>query len=207
MEYYLNELNHTEKYRILTSSIVPRPIALVTTISGDGIHNAAPFSYFTGVSIEPPLVLVAVERRFGEKKDTLVNVEETKEFVINLVTAGNAEKMNITSKDFPPEEDELAQAGFTAVQSKVVAPPSLKESPLHLECKLHEIIDIGSSPHSLIIGEVLAVTVDDAVMADGRINMQALEAVGRMGGKWYTKSSELFELQRLDWRKQQFDKN
>lgn len=205
MEYYLNDLDHTEKYRLLTSSIVPRPIALVTTISQDGIYNAAPFSYFTGVSIEPPLVLFAVERRFGEKKDTLLNVEETKEFVINLVTASNVEKMNIASKDFQRNEDELKHAGFTAIQSKYVAAPSLKESPLHMECKLYEIIDIGSSPHSLIIGEVIAVTTDDSVIADGKIDMNSLEAVGRMGGKWYTKSSELFELQRLDWRKKQIN--
>lgn len=202
MEYILNTMNEKDKYRLLTNCIVPRPIAWVTTMSADGIFNAAPFSFFTGVSVEPPIVLFAVERRFGEKKDTLVNVEETKEFVINIVTESNVDAMNETSKDFKPEEDELKLAGLTPIESKLVKVPSIKESPIHMECRLHDIIEIGSSPHSLVMGEVVAVTVDDDVISDGRIQMSALHAVGRMGGKWYNKTNELFELQRLDWRQE-----
>jgi flavin reductase (DIM6/NTAB) family NADH-FMN oxidoreductase RutF len=205
MEFILDNLDQRDKYRVLTSCIVPRPIAWVTSVSQDGIYNAAPFSYFTGVSIEPPLVLFAVERRHGEKKDTLINIEQTKEFVINIVTASNVEQMNVTSKDFLIEEDEIKIAGLTTISSKLVSPPSIKESPIHMECKLDQIIEVGSSPHSLIIGKVVAVTTDEAVIKDGRIDMDSLQAVGRMGGKWYTKSTNLFELERLDWRKSEIN--
>jgi flavin reductase (DIM6/NTAB) family NADH-FMN oxidoreductase RutF len=205
MEFILDNLDQRDKYRLLTSCIVPRPIAWVTSVSKDGIYNAAPFSYFTGVSIEPPLVLFAVERRHGEKKDTLINIEQTKEFVINIVTASNVEQMNETSKDFLLEEDEIKIAGLTTISSKVVSSPSIKESPIHMECKLDQIIEIGSSPHSLIIGKVVAVTADEAVIKEGRIDMDSLQAVGRMGGKWYTKSTNLFELNRLDWRKSEIN--
>jgi flavin reductase (DIM6/NTAB) family NADH-FMN oxidoreductase RutF len=205
MEFILDDLDQKDKYRLLTSCIVPRPIAWVTSVSQDGIYNAAPFSYFTGVSIEPPLVLFAVERRHGEKKDTLINIEQTKEFVINIVTASNVEQMNITSKDFLIKDDEIKIAGLTTTSSKFVSPPSIKESPVHMECKLEQIIEIGSSPHSLIIGRVIAVTTDETVMNNGRIDMDSLQAVGRMGGKWYTKSTNLFELERLDWRKSEIN--
>jgi flavin reductase (DIM6/NTAB) family NADH-FMN oxidoreductase RutF len=205
MEFILDDLDQRDKYRLLTSCIVPRPIAWVTSVSQDGTYNAAPFSYFTGVSIEPPLVLFAVERRHGEKKDTVLNIENTKEFVINVVTANNVEKMNITSKDFHIEEDEIKIAGLTTTSSKLVSPPSIKESPVHMECKLEQIIEMGSSPHSLIIGRVIAVTTDESVITNGRIDMDSLQAVGRMGGKWYTKNTDLFELERLDWRKSEIN--
>lgn len=206
MDYVLDTMDSKDKYRLLTNCIVPRPIAWVTTISSDGIYNAAPFSFFTGVSVEPPLVLFAVERRFGEKKDTLINIEDTKEFVINIVTEENVVQMNETSKDFEPMEDELELVGLTPKPSKFVKVPSIAESPIHMECKLHDIIEIGSSPHGLVIGEVVAVHVQDELIKDGRIQMGDLRAVGRMGGKWYTKTMDLFELLRLDWRKDMLNK-
>lgn len=205
MDYLLNNLEYKDKYRLLTNCIVPRPIAWVSSISKDGIYNAAPFSYFTGISIEPPLVLFAVERRNGEKKDTVINIENTKEFVINLVTENNIEQMNETSKDFEFGEDEIKMSGLTAVPSKYVKVPSILESPLHMECKLYDTMEIGSSPHSLVIGEVIAVTVNDEMISDGRIQINALQAIGRMGGKWYTKTDHLFELERLDWRKSELN--
>lgn len=204
MNICLNKLNEKEKYHLLTSCIVPRPIAWVSTIDTQGVRNAAPFSYFTGVSIEPPLVMFVVERRDGKKKDTLINIEETKHFVINLVTSGNVEQMNITSKDFVNTEDEFDLAQITAIPSKTVDAPSIKESPIHMECALNKIIEIGSSPHSLIIGEVKMITVDDQVIVDGRIQMDRIEALGRMGGKFYTRTEMLFELPRLDWREKEF---
>ena len=206
MEFIVNRLNAKEKYQLLTSCIVPRPIAWVTTVSQKGIYNAAPFSYFTGVSIEPPFILFAVERRHGNKKDTVVNIEQTKEFVVNVVTSSNVQQMNLTSKDFHEDEDEFEMASLKPIPSKVVKPPSIKESPVHLECKLDQIIEIGSSPHSLVIGEVVVVTVDDELVIDGRIQMDRLKAVGRMGGKWYTKTDQRFELPRLDWRKTEIEK-
>lgn len=201
MIIHMDSLNEREKYRILTSCIVPRPIAWVTSMSDDGVINAAPFSYFTGISIEPPLVIFAVERRQGNKKDTLVNIEQTKQFVVNVVTADNVNEMNETSQDYAIDIDELNLANLTAIPSKVVEPPSIKESPIHLECELDQIIDVGTSPHSLIIGEVKTITIVDKLYQDGRVDMTKLEAVGRMGGKFYVKSDSLFELERLDWRK------
>src|SRR5699024_2743550 len=124
-----------------------------------------------------------------------------KEFVVNVVTTENVEEMNETSKDYRLDEDELSLANLTTMKSKVVSPPSIKESPVHLECKLDQIIDVGSSPHSLVIGEVKTITVEDTLYKDGRVDMTDLQAVGRMGGKYYVKSDSLFELERLDWRK------
>ncbi|MBN6185515.1 flavin reductase family protein [Aneurinibacillus sp. BA2021] len=190
-----------DKYRMLTSCIVPRPIAWVTTISASGVHNAAPFSYFTGVSIEPPLVLFAIERRQNKKKDTLRNIEDTKEFVINLVTAHNVLAMNETSKDYEPEEDELKAAGLDTVPSVYVRPPRIQQSPVHLECRLYDIMEVGSSPPALVIGEVAAIHAADHLIKEERIQMDRLEAVGRMGGTWYVQASDLFALPRLDWRK------
>lgn len=201
----MKDLDEKDTYRLMTSCIVPRPIAWVTTVSRSGVRNAAPFSYFTGVSINPPLVLFAVERRNGMKKDTVSNIEETGEFVINLVTADNVEQMNLTSQDFAFGEDELQIAGLTPVPAQYVSPPHIKESPIHMECKLHKILEIGSSPHSLVIGEVLLVHVDDSKMEGDRVLMDRLQAVGRMGGKWYVKTDHLFELPRLDWRKKEIN--
>ncbi|PIC78098.1 hypothetical protein CSV74_00810 [Sporosarcina sp. P19] len=203
MLYEMSKLNESDKYRLLTSCIVPRPIAWVTTIDTQGIVNAAPFSFFTGVSIEPPLVIFAVERRKGEKKDTIVNIENTKEFVINLVTEKTVKQMNETSPDYEPEIDEMQSAKLTPIRSHFVKPPSIKESPIHLECTLDQVIEIGSSPHSLVIGKVEYITVEDELIDDDRISMKDLQAVGRLGGKWYTETTSLFELDRLDWRKKE----
>src|SRR5690625_3257279 len=165
----MDTLDEREKYRVLTSCIVPRPIAWVTTVNEAGVVNAAPFSYFTGVSIEPPLIVFAVERRHGEKKDTIVNIENTKEFVVNVVTADNVQQMNETSKDFAMDENELDFAGLTEKPSEIVVPPSIKESPVHMECTLDQIIEIGSSPHSLVIGEVQLIHVEDDLFQNGRV--------------------------------------
>lgn len=197
----MDSLTEREKYRILTSCIVPRPIAWVTTIDHNGVVNAAPFSYFTGISIEPPLVVFAVERRHGNKKDTVINIEETKEFVVNVVTIDNVNEMNETSQDYDHDIDELAFSSLTEIPSQFVKPPSIQESPVHLECKLDQIIEVGSSPHSLIIGEVKVITLKDDLYDNGRLDMNKLQAVGRMGGRYYVKSDSLFELDRLDWRK------
>lgn len=197
----MDSLTEREKYRILTSCIVPRPIAWVTTIDHNGVVNAAPFSYFTGISIEPPLVVFAVERRHGNKKDTVINIEETKEFVVNVVTIDNVNEMNETSQDYDHDIDELAFSSLTEIPSQVVKPPSIQESPVHMECQLDQIIEVGSSPHSLIIGEVKVITLKDDLYDNGRLDMNKLQAVGRMGGRYYVKSDSLFELDRLDWRK------
>ena len=202
MELEMSRLTEREKYRLLTSCIVPRPIAWVSTMDRNGVLNAAPFSFFTGVSVEPPMIMFAVERRHGQKKDTLVNIEDTGEFVVNVVTEATVEAMNETSRDFLPEEDEFALSGLTPVASVHVKVPAIQESPIHMECVLRQIIEIGSSPHALVIGEVVGVRVRDELMRDGRIDMEKLLAVGRMGGKFYTRASaRMFTLDRLDWRK------
>src|SRR5690606_21907748 len=149
----------------------PRPIAWVSTMDRNGVLNAAPFSFFTGVSIEPPLVLFAVERRHGQQKDTLVNIEATGEFVVNVVTESTVQAMNETSRDFLPEEDEFALAGLTPMPSVHVRVPAIQESPIHLECVLRDIHEVGSSPHALVIGEVVGVRVQDTFIRDGRVDM------------------------------------
>lgn len=191
-------------YRLLTSSIVPRPIAWVSTVSGNGTMNTAPFSFFTGVSVVPPILMFAVERRHGKKKDTLVNIEETGEFVVNVVTEYNARQMNLSSQDFEIDVDEFEMSDLTPVPGTLVRVPRIAQSPVHLECKLERIIEIGSSPHALVFGEVVCFHVSDDVMNGERVDFSEFVPVGRLGGPFYVKSSDKFEMSRLDWRKTEF---
>ncbi len=200
MEIDFKNLNPKHIYKLMTSIIVPRPIAWVSTVSKDGIYNLAPFSYFAGVSSDPPLLIISVgSKTEGVKKDTWKNIEETGEFVVNMVTRDVLEEMNITSLPFDEEIDEFEKAGLTPVSSKYVKAPRVKESPVNIECKKYEIIQIGKM--GLILGEVLTVHVrDDILNEKGYVDTTKLEIIGRLGGANYcliTKENT-FELKRPD---------
>lgn len=187
-------------YKLMVGSIVPRPIAFVSSLSPDGHANLAPFSFFTAVSANPPVICFSplVRAADGKRKDTLQNIEATGEFVVNIVSEEFAPAMNQCSFDFPPEIDEFAISGLTPLASEVVKPPRVAESLIHFECKLLQVVHVSPKPlgGSLVIGEVLRFHVDNAVINQFRINPQRLHAIGRMGGPTYTRTTDRFDMER-----------
>lgn len=181
-------------YRLMISIIVPRPIAWTSTISADGVLNAAPFSYFQALSSKPPAVMISVgQRKGGAPKDTRRNIEATREFVVNMVSEGSGVRMVRTSIDYPPEVSEFAEAGLTPVRSVKVKPPRIGESAVSLECKLDRILDVGTS--GVCIGEVVAIHVrDDVLAADGTVDPWKLRPLGRLGGASYAPLREIAEI-------------
>ncbi len=186
-------------YKLLIGSILPRPIAFVSTMGADGIYNLAPFSFFTAVSANPPAIAFApVLSMEGKRKDSLNNAERLGEFVVNVVSEDIVRPMNETSADFPPEIDEFEVSGLTPIPSDLVAVPRVKESHIAMECKLRQIIEMSSLPlgGSLVIGEVVRFHVDDDYFDDYRIDVDKLRPVGRMAGFFYTRTTDRFELVR-----------
>ncbi len=187
-------------YKLMIGSIVPRPIAFVSTIDADGILNLAPFSYFTGVSANPPVICFCPVRRAsdGKRKDTLRNVQEVGEFVVNIVSEDFAAKMNMCSADFPPEVDEFEVSGLTPVPSDLVKPPRVRESRIQMECRLLQIVEINDQPlgASIVIGRVVRFHLDDSLFDNFRIDPDKLRAIGRMGGPTYARTADRFDMPR-----------
>ncbi|MFI5311099.1 MAG: flavin reductase family protein [Gemmatimonadales bacterium] len=187
--------------RLITRIVAPRPIAFVSSRSAHGTGNLAPFSFFTAGGSNPPsVVFCTTNDRSGRGKDTLRNIEETHEYVINLVAFRMAARMNQASYAYPSDVDEFDAAGFTRVPSVKVAPPGVAESPARLECRLHEVVRHGSgaSASNYIIGEMLYLTVDDDACTDGLPDNAKLDQVARLGGDLYTrvKPEALFAMPR-----------
>jgi flavin reductase (DIM6/NTAB) family NADH-FMN oxidoreductase RutF len=200
-----SELAHSELYGILLNSVAPRPIAWVSTISASGQHNLAPFSFFNAVCVDPPLLAFApglrkpkVETGHGEAKDTLRNIRETKEFVVNIVTYELAEQMNLTSGEYDPSVNEFELAKVTPQASTIVRPPRVAESPVSFECKHYQILDFSTAPtsSSLVIGQVVAIHIGDSHIKDGKLDRNSLDLIGRMGGIQYSRTTQRFEMVR-----------
>ncbi len=194
-----SEHDHSDLYKLLIGSIVPRPIAFVSTLDRNGHRNLAPFSFFNGVCSHPPIILFStVVRKDGKQKDTLNNIEATKEFVVNIVSEKFIREMNICSADVPPDVDEFQLSGLTAVPSDEVQPSRVGESLIQMECKLVTTIHFGEGPGSgsTIFGEVLRFHIADELFQNYRINPAGLDAVGRMGGPTYTRTHDRFDLPR-----------
>lgn len=192
-------LDVRDRYALMIGLIQPRPIAWVSTISPDGRTNLAPFSFFTGICANPmTLCFAPVNDRHGKKKDTLLNVEATKQFVVNIATESNAEKMNQTSAPYPYGVSEFEKAGVTALPSIKVKPPRVAESPAAYECELVQIVRLGEGPLSgnLIIGKVVQIHVDDRIYREGKVSHKDLKTIGRMEGAWYSRTQDAFELPR-----------
>ena len=186
-------------YRVLTGVVVPRPIAFVSTMSGDGVVNLAPYSFFNAVASDPPTIVFSSSRHTGFKsKDTLANIEETGEFVVNVVVDDIAEAMNITAAEYPEEVNEFDIAGLTPVSSDSVKCPRVKESPVNMECRLKQIISLGSGSHQhgLVIGEVVLMHVRDDIIDGHRINHELLKPTGRLAGSMYCRTSDVYEMTR-----------
>lgn len=189
------------RYRLMISTIQPRPIAWVSTISPEGASNLAPFSFFTGITANPMSVCFSpVNDRTGRMKDTLINIKATKQFVVNLATESNAEKMVLTSAALPYGESEFEKAGLTQVPSDKVRPFRVKESPVSMECELLQIVTISEGPlgGNLVIGKVVMFHADDSIYKEGRISHKDLKTVGRLEDSWYTKTGDDFEIPRPD---------
>ncbi len=185
------------------ATIVPRPIAWVSTLNEDGGANLAPFSFFTGVTSEPPMCLICLSRHgerdvAGEsrKKDTLRNVERTGELVIHVVTDALAAQMNVTSRPFPYGVDELERAGLTKLPSERVRPPRIAESPVAMECRLDRVIEVGRAGSAIVLAEILLWHVRDDLVVEGRLDIGRLDAIGRLAGTSYARTRDRFELQR-----------
>ena len=180
-------------YFLMTGLVVPRPIAWVSTVSPDGVRNVAPHSYFNVVSTAPPHIVFSST---GEK-DTLRNVRASGEFVVNLVTMDVVEEMNFTAVNLPPDEDEFTWAGLTEAPSARVAAPRVAEARAHLECRLVDVVRVGSN--HLVVAEVVHVHVDPAVWADGRVDPGRYQPVARLSGTAYAPIGEVFRLPRPTW--------
>ena len=188
--------------RVLTGVVVPRPIAFVSTLSSDGVTNLAPFSFFNAVAYDPPTIVFSSSRRASganeKPKDTLTNIEETGEFVVNVVVDDIAEAMNRTAAEYPTEVEEFEIAGLTAVPSEVVAPPRVAESPVNMECRLVQVVPIGDGTHGhgLVIGEIVLMHVRDDIINGHRIDHQKLKPTGRLAGSMYCYTADTFEMLR-----------
>jgi flavin reductase (DIM6/NTAB) family NADH-FMN oxidoreductase RutF len=201
-----SNLSHNELYGLILNSVAPRPIAWVSTLSASGQANLAPFSFFNCVCIEPPLLAFAPGLRTprqpgstdGEAKDTLRNVRETKEFVINIVTYDLAEAMNKTSGEYDASVNEFELAQVAAAPSQVIKVPRVAASPVSFECRLYQILDFSPSPKSssLVIGEIVSIHVDEAHIKEGKLDRNSLDLIGRMGGIQYTRTTQRFDMVR-----------
>lgn len=201
MELNPADIPHREVYKLLTASVVPRPIAWVSTVNAQGQPNLAPFSFFNAVCSLPPTILFCPGIRASDigQKDTYQNIRATGEFVVNFVTESLAEAMNITAADVPPEVNEFERAGLTPEMSKIVRAPRVKESPIHFECKLNQIVTISEEPGGghIVIGTVVQMHFDDSIYREGNyIDILAYKPVGRLTGSGYTRVTDLFDLKR-----------
>jgi len=185
--------------QLLVQAIIPRPIAFISTLSTAGVLNLAPFSFFTAASANPPVICFApMIRRDGSKKDTLRNIEETGEFVVNIVSEEFKDKMNLCAPEYAADTDEFAISGLTPLASDLVRPPRVAESHVNMECRLVQVVHVSPLPRggSLVLGEVLRFHVDDAVVTNGRIDPDKLHAIGRMGGPTYVRTTDRFVMDR-----------
>ena len=194
MEINPNEIIKKERYKLLSGSILPRPIAFVSTISKAGVPNLAPFSFFSGVTADPPSICFAPARNTdGSKKHTLLNIEETGEFIVHVVTPEILKSMHKSAEGFPADVNEFSEVGLTEVPAKSVKVPRVNEAKVCLECKSLKIVEVGQTGF-LVIGEVVHFYFSDDVWDNGKINVQNLQPIGRMAGYDYMKNGELFRL-------------
>jgi flavin reductase (DIM6/NTAB) family NADH-FMN oxidoreductase RutF len=186
--YETSGLHARERYQLLTSLVVPRPIAWVSSRSAGGEPNLAPFSYFAALSATPFLIGVSIGHRRGVPKDTLRNVRETGAFCVNLAVEARLAALNETSGEYPPEVDEFARVGLSLAEAHCVAAPYVADSPAVLECRLFKEVELGPGDNALVIGEVLAVRLSDAVpLVPGTLfaDTRAVRPVARLWGDLY----------------------
>jgi len=191
-------LDKKDLHELMVGAIVPRPIAFISTIGKDGIFNLAAFSFFNGLCLRPAIVAIGIGWRGLEKKDTLRNIEDSKDFVINMVTEPLAQAMNQSSADYPSEVDEFKEVGLTPVKADLVNAPLVAESPINMECKLVQTLEFGKMPtgSTVVIGEIVLVHVKDDLWAGDHIEISKFHAIGRLGQDLYCRTRDTFEMKR-----------
>ncbi|WP_207536952.1 flavin reductase family protein [Sabulicella rubraurantiaca] len=206
MFFDFEALPAADRYKLVVSTVVPRPVAWVVSQDEAGVLNAAPYSFFNALTDDPVVIAIGCgPRPDGARKDTLGNIRATGEFVVNLVNEATVERMNITAIDFGPEVNELEEAGLTTTASSKVKPPRITESPVALECKTFQLITVGH--HTIVLGQVLAMHIADEAMLDVErkyVDTPKLGLVGRMHGRgWYARTTDRVEVPRIalkDWQ-------
>lgn len=204
--FFRTDQPHGLPHNPFNALVVPRPIGWISSMDRDGRVNLAPYSFFNAVAYTPPQVMFSGTgaHAAGGFKDTIKNIEETGEFVCNLVTQELAEAMNLSSTAAPREIDEFDVAGVHKAPSALVKPPRVRESPAHLECTLVRVVEIETvdpvtAPNRIVIGKVVGIHIDDAVLTDGLVDMAKLKPVARLGYMDYTPVTEVFAMQRPGW--------
>lgn len=192
----IDPLHNAERdnYKLLVGSIIPRPIAFVTTLSDEGVLNGAPFSYFSIVSSNPPMISISVQHAAGQSKDTARNIRQKKEFVVHIVDQQNVGQVNITAAPLPSDQSEISLAGLTPVDSLIVAVPGVKEAKVRMECTLEHCLELPNN--DLIIGKVVQFHIDEEIYEQGRIDPLQLGAVSRLAGNNYAGIGEIFTIER-----------
>lgn len=200
MQINPSELSSRDLYAWMVRLITPRPIAWVSTLSASGVANLAPFSFFSGVGSNPPTLLFCpANNRFGHPKDTLANILETGQFVVNVVTEADAEAMNLTSCELEAEVDEFDFASIEKTRSQQVAPPSVASAAAAIECELLEAISLGTGPGgaNVVIGRIVWIQLAEHLFdPQGTFDAHRLDTIGRMGGQEYVRTGDRFELPR-----------
>ena len=199
MEIDLTQLHFRSAYKLLTGTVIPRPIAWVSTINEDGQPNLAPYSFFNAVSADPPVLVFSpgVRSTDSEPKDTYNNIKTTGEFVVNLVTEELGPAMNISAQELPSEINEFELARVTPIPSVKIKPPRVAESPVNFECELQEIVTLGKNPGGgfLVIGRIVMMHLrDDLLIGEDKINLDLYNPIGRLVGNMYSRIDDKFEL-------------
>ncbi|MCG6946093.1 MAG: flavin reductase family protein [Deltaproteobacteria bacterium] len=199
MEISPESSSNQDIYKILIGTVLPRPIAWVSSVDISGNLNLAPFSFFTVASVNPPILCFSpLLQEDSIEKDTLVNIKQTAEFVVNIVSHGLAQTMNRTSGSYPSHVNEFDVAGVTAKQSTLVRPPCVADSLVNFECKLQQIISFGSEPRAgnLVLGRVCTIHIHPDIVKNGEVDFRSLDAIGRLGGNMYSTIRDCFEMER-----------
>ncbi|MEI2364833.1 flavin reductase family protein [Niallia circulans] len=189
-------ISERENYKFLIGSIIPRPIAFVTSLSEEGVLNGAPFSYFNIVSSNPPMISLSIQRSNGKPKDTARNILNKREFVIHIVDEQNVDKINQTAASLAPSESEIELAGLTPIDSSAISVPGIKEAKIRMECVLEHSLELGGTEGlpgcDFLIGRVVHYHIDSTLYENGRIDPRGLAAVSRLAGNDYAKIGDMF---------------
>ncbi len=194
-----NQLSDIQNYKLLSGSVIPRPIAFVTSEDEKGNLNGAPFSFFNVVNNKPPMIAIAAQRSNGKRKDTAINIEKTKEFVVHITDEFNIEDINGTAAPLKYEDNELERTSLTLISSSIIQTPAVKEANIRFECKLDQMIQLGTKNDGadLIIGEVVMYHInEDVYFEDSKIDFNQLKPVARLAGNNYSKLGDTFTIER-----------
>ena len=185
MQIEPDALSNAEAYKLLTGIVVPRPIAWVTTMSGETLTNAAPFSAFTFVSNKPPMVGISIGRYLGGFKDTARNIRESQEFVVNIADTPMLHQLHMSSAEYPPDVSEIDELDIGLAPSTLIETPRIAAAPVSMECRLHQVLEFGDLKSNFFIGEVVLFHIRDGLAVDGKIDTKDLDPIARLGGPNY----------------------